>query len=250
MADLFTLAHEKKLDIAGIGIGMPGPLDLEEGISLIKGVDKYDSIYGVNLKQEFRKRLGLIANYPIMIEIDAWTFVRGEAWQGAGKGFNRIIGLTLGTGLGSGFMADDEIVRRGPGVPYWAWIGGLKYRDGILDDQISRRGIISRYQKLCGYQAENLDVKDIAERTQSGDVHAKQVFKETGTILGQMLRPVAKEFQPECIIVGGQVAKSYHLFGPSLKDAFQLPIKIFQAKNIEQSALLGASRLLFKSLEK
>ena len=248
MSSLFQLAQSQKISIAGIGIGMPGPFDYENGISLIKGVDKYESIYGINLKDEFRNHLKLAADYPILFEIDAWSFVRGEAWQGAGNGFNRIIGLTIGTGLGSGFMINDEMVDTGAGVPKFGWIGGLKYKDGILDDQVSRRGIISKYLKLSGSQLKNIDVKEIAEKAETGDVHAAKTFEETGTILGQMLKPVAEIFQAECIIIGGQVAKSYHLFAPALKNEFQSAIKITQAKNIEQSALLGVSRFLFKNI--
>jgi len=70
----------------GIGIGMCGPLDLDEGIALIQGVDKYESIYGMNLKIELRKRLGLSLDYPIHFEYDSWAFARGEAWLGAGQG--------------------------------------------------------------------------------------------------------------------------------------------------------------------
>ena len=250
IASLFQLAWAKKLGIAGIGIGIPGPFDCDNGVSLIKGVDKYESIYGINLRTEFRNRLNLEAHFPIMFEFDGWSFVRGEAWQGAGKGFKRLIGLTLGTGFGSGFMIDDEMVDTGPGVPSLAWIGGMKYKNGILDDRISRRGIITRFLELSKNPSINIDVKDIAKKADRGDTHAKFVFDETGEILGQMLKPVAELFKAECIVVGGQIAKSYHLFAHSITKELPHSIEVRQAENIKQSAILGAGKFLFNKLER
>jgi len=244
----FRFAGKNNLEIAGISLGIPGPFDCENGISLIKGVDKYESIYGMNLRTEFRKRLGLENQFPIMFEFDGWSFVRGEAWQGAGKSFNRLIGLTLGTGFGSGFMIDDEMVDTGPGVPELGWIGGIPYRYGILDDRISRRGIIARFLEVSGNPILDVDVKDIAEKADTNDAHAIFVFEETGSILGEMLKPVAEKFGAECIVVGGQIAKSYHLFAHSLRKELPDSIELRQAENIKQSAILGAGKYLFKKL--
>lgn len=253
MAALLRLAQAKQLKIIGIGIGMPGPFDYDNGICLMKGVDKYESIYGVNLREKFRERLKLTKNFPILLENDAWTFVRGEAWLGAGKGFKRIIGLTLGTGLGSGFINDADIVTSGAGVPPGAWIGGTKYGNGIVDDRISRRGIIKRYLELNPDKTKQIDVKKIATKANQGDVPARQVFEETGIILGQILKPIAEAFDAECIVLGGKIARSFHLFAPALEEAFKpskLSVKIASAKNIEQSALLGAGRFLFRGWDK
>ncbi|MBN1351042.1 ROK family protein [candidate division KSB1 bacterium] len=248
---LLHFARDQKFVIAGIGIGMPGPFDYENGISLIKGVDKYESIYGLNLKMEFRKRLNLACEYPIYLENDGWAFTRGEAWMGAGKGYTRVIGLTLGTGLGSGFVLNDEIALEGKGIPPLAWIGGMRYENGIVDDRISRRGIIKRYLELNAHGSSQIDVKEIAQKAEKGDLTALRSFEETGRILGQILLPVISSFQPECIIVGGKIAHSYHLMSNSLEGTIRASIsniEIFRAQNIEYSALLGAGRFLFKNL--
>ena len=245
----FHIADMNDLDVAGIGIGMPGPFDYPAGISLISGVDKYEAIYGVNLRDEFRSALELGSDFPIVFENDAWSFVRGEAWTGAGKGFQRLIGLTLGTGFGSGFMVDDEIVESGPGVPPLAWIGGLKYNDGILDDRISRRGLIRRYQELSA-RGEGIDVKDIAGLAHADDAHALQVFAETGEILGRYLAPVVKEFGAQAIVIGGKIARSAELFLPALENSLNMDVAVRIAAHIDHSALSGAARFLFKQLKK
>ena len=244
-------ARRESLPLAGIGIGMPGPFEYENGVSRIRGVGKYEAIYGMNVREELRRRLGLPGGFPIFFEVDAWAFVRGEAWQGAGKGLRRIIGITLGTGMGSGFMADGEMKDSGPGVPPLAWIGGLEYGSGILDDRVSRRGIIARYRELSGERRENLDVKDICRRAQAEDARARKVLAETGAILGRAVRPSAEAFEADWVIIGGQISKSYPLLAAALhKELGRVPSlkKIAAAEDADHSALLGAGRFLFLRL--
>ncbi len=251
MKEAYRFSREQNLSVAGMGIGMPGPFDYDGGISLIEGVGKYESIYGVNLRDEFKKRLALSQPVPILFESDAWTFVRGEAWMGAARGYGRVIGITLGTGMGSGFMIDDEMVDTGPGVPRWGWIGGSKYKKSILDDRISRRGILQRYKELIHAQEESLDVKEIAEKAHAGNRSALEVFQETGAILGEQVRPFGETFGVECIVVGGQIARAYDLMSDPMEQAL-MPIqslkKVTPARDIDHSALFGVSRFLFKKL--
>lgn len=253
---LSTLAEpiSKELDhaagegirIRGIGIGFPGPCDYEAGICLIKDLDKYGALYGVDVGREIRTRLRLDESMPVCFEIDAWTFVRGEAWKGAGAGHERIIGFTLGTGLGSGFLVHDEMVDSGPGVPRWGWIGGLPYGKGILDDRVSRRGILARYLELGGAGPSGLDVCDIAARAREGEDAAVEAFRETGEVLGRYLRDVSSRFEPDCIVAGGRISRSYDLFGPALERELPPSVEIGPAHDIEGSAILGAARFLFR----
>jgi len=250
-ARLLEYARKEDIQIAGIGIGMPGPFDYENGISLITGLDKYEAIYGANLKHEFRKRLHLPADFPIFLENDAWAFVRGEGWRGAGRGYARFIGLTLGTGLGSGFMCGDDVVASGSGIPPLAWIGGLPYASGIVDDTISRRGILQRYRNLSAATANQIDVREVAMLAAAGDAPARQTFEETGRILGEILVPVVTQFRADAIVVGGNIAKSFHLMADAMSQplyAAPQRVKIARALNIEKSAILGAGRFLFKNL--
>jgi glucokinase len=248
---LLKFAQNKQFSIEGIGIGMPGPFDYENGICQMKGVDKYEAIYGVNLKEILRKELNFEQNIPIHFENDGWTFARGEAWQGAGKGFNRIIGLTLGTGLGSGFYVNDEMVDSGPGVPPIGWFGGLSYKDGIIDDYISKRAIISMYLNQNNKIKNKIDVKEIANRAKNGEDFAISVFNKIGFLMGSLLVPVLQEFKPECLIIGGKISRSFDLFSHSfienLSDIDFLK-KISRAQNIQLSGILGAGKLLFKRL--
>ncbi len=251
--DLLLLAAREAIPVAGIGIGMCGPLDYDRGISLIQGVDKYESIYGVCIKDELRRRLGLPESVPMIFEVDAWAFARGEAWQGAGKGYRRILALTLGSGLGSAFVVEGRLLPEGPGVPPpYGWIGGLPYGDGIVDDQFSRRGILARYRFLTGQPlARGKDVKDLANRARRGDALCMELFGQFGTELGRVLLPTIQRFHPECLIFGGRISRSFDLFGDSLKQVLMGQEglrKISLARSITLSAIRGGACLAFESV--
>ncbi len=252
LQELLLDSRRREISIAGIGIGMCGPLDYDRGISLIRGVDKYESIYGVCIQDELRRRLNLPESVPMIFEVDAWAFARGEAWQGAGKGYRRILALTLGSGLGSAFVADGCLLSEGPGVPPpYGWIGGLPYGDGIVDDQFSRRGILARYRFLTGHPlSPGKDVKDLAERARRGDALCKELFRQFGMELGRVLLPTIQRFHPECLIFGGRISRSFDLFGDSLKLALKGPAqglrKISRARSISLSAIRGGARLAFE----
>jgi glucokinase len=246
LKNVLDIVRKKNLILDGIGIAICGPFDYEQGISKIKDLDKYESLYDVNVKAYLQKRHALPPTLPMLFDVDAWSFGRGEVWTGAGKPYNRVIVFTMGTGVGSAFAVNKKIVSEGPGVPWIGWISGQKYRDGILNDYISRTYMINRYRDLTGL---NLDVQEMADRARAGDRNAKKVFAEISTELGLFLKEHhVEEFGAECIIFGGQISKSFELFvGPierALADIESLQA-ILPAADIERSALKGAAKLVF-----
>ena len=97
-----------------IGMAMPGPFDYQNGIALIKGFNKYDELYGLNIRELLAERLN-IKGEMIRFRNDAEAFLEGEVFCGAAKGFTDVIGITLGTGLGSAISKDgitiDELLE-------------------------------------------------------------------------------------------------------------------------------------------
>ncbi|TYB94753.1 MAG: ROK family protein [Kosmotoga sp.] len=246
--EMFKDANNESMKPLGISCGVPGPFDYKRGISLIKGLDKYNAIYGVNLKNEFRNRLNLSKNFPVLFEEDSAVFLRGEAWFGAAKNYNNIIGITLGTGFGSAFMRNRKIVRSGPGVPPLAWIGGIPYGEGIFDDYASKRGIEKNYEKMCN---KNLGVKEIAIEARSGNHCAKEVFENLGELIGSFTRPIVSDFDADCVLMGGQISNAFDLFEHSLKkELFQSKkdLAIHKASDLDRSPILGAASLLFDTI--
>ena len=245
-----AIIENKRLRLLGIGVSICGPFDYERGISRITGLDKYEAIYDVNVKQVLQQELRLPAGLPLLFDVDSWSFARGEVWAGAARGYRRVIVFTLGTGVGSAFALGGRIVSEGPGVPWYGWVSGQKYRDGILNDYISRTFMVRRYEELSGTR---LDVKEIAARADGGDSQAKRVFEEVGWELGGFLRDHnVEEFQAECLVFGGQISKSFHLFARPLREALKdvsCLKAIIPAEDIDGSAIKGVGRYVLDHVE-
>jgi glucokinase len=95
-----------------IGFAMPGPFDYENGVCLIKGFDKYESLYGMNIREELAKRTNIAAE-NIIFRNDADAFLEGELFCGSVQGFHNAVGVTLGTGLGSCIYENGAISKCG-----------------------------------------------------------------------------------------------------------------------------------------
>ena len=246
LARAIVTAQRSGLHLDGIGIAICGPFDYENGISKIKDLEKYDALYNVNVKAALQNRLPVASELPILFDVDAWSFARGEVWVGAGRPYSRVIAFTMGTGVGSAFAVDQKIVGEGPGVPWLGWISGQRYRDGILNDYISRTFMMNRYQELTG---QTVDIEEMANRARHGDAAANQAFQEMARELGQFLSEHhVREFGAECLIFGGQISKSYELFIEPIKSALadiESLKAILPAADIEHSALLGAAKHVF-----
>src|SRR6185437_13398567 len=154
----------KKLNghvLRGIGIALPGPFDYREGISLIKGVNKYDALYGINIKEALRNRLNIEYDLPIIFENDASCFGLGECISGEAKGFKKVIAITLGTGLGASFIKENKIIQNGDGAPQGGYLYNCPFKNGIAEDYISSRWLMDEYLRITG---KSLTVKKISEK--------------------------------------------------------------------------------------
>lgn len=226
-------------ELEGIGFGFPGPFDYKKGISLMR--HKYRGIYKINLKKEIINSLGLPQSFPLIFQEDSTAFLKGETWMGNATNFKRVIGITLGEGLGTAFMVDGKIIKDSPIVPPNGELWCLHYNEGIIEDKISRRGIIQIYRKISGDLKET-DVKNIDLQARSGNINAIQTFKEFGKDMGCLLKPYIKRFKGECMVIGGQIAKGYDLFAESLREELiDTPSlkKITPAKFIDLSVFFG-----------
>lgn len=215
-----------------IGIAMPGPFDYENGISLIKEQDKFNALYLVNIKEELASRLGIKPSAIHFIN-DAAGFMQGEVFSGAAKGHTRVLGLTLGTGLGSALSINGNALD--------AELWNSAFLDGIAEDYLSTRWFVGRYLELTGKALEG--VKELTGLVDA-DPLAQQVFVEFGANLAQFLAPIIKKHEAEVVILGGNIAQAFNLFASSLNKGLQeqglvTPIKLTELN--EHAALIGAA---------
>jgi glucokinase len=221
-----------------VGVAVPGPFDYDTGVSRIR--HKLPGLYGVDLRAELGAALAIPASAVRFLN-DAEAFVLGEWWAGAARGHARAVGITLGTGVGSAFVADDRIVRSGPGVPPGGELYLLEFRGAPVEDTISGRGLLAGYG-LRG--VGGMDVEDVAARAKAGEVSARRAFDDLGAALGEFLAPWMHEFQPSCLVVGGSIARSWELFGRRLRTELASVASletVTAAEQLEDAPLLGAA---------
>lgn len=200
--------------VIGASLAMPGPFDYENGVSWIR--HKMAFLYGMDLRQALAERLGL---EPAQVRFlnDAAAFQFGEVGAGAARGVARSVGITLGTGVGSGFAIHDRVVTGGVGVPPGGEIWNLPFEGGIVEDLISTRSIKKSYLEATGKERE---VAAIAADA-ANDPAAAAVFTEFGRNLGRALKSLLEVFAPNVVVIGGGIARSAALFLPAAQSELQ-----------------------------
>lgn len=215
-----------------IGIAMPGPFDYENGISLIKDQDKFKALYGINIKEELGTRLNIKTENIHFIN-DAAGFLQGEVFGGAARGNANVIGLTLGTGLGSSYSIG--------GIAKDADLWNAPFIDGIAEDYLSTRWFVKRYHQLSNNTVAG--VKELVAIAAT-DHSATRVFMEFGYNLAQFLIPVIKKHKSDMVIIGGNISRAFSAFSPELiatlnGNDVNATIKVTKLK--ENAALIGAA---------
>lgn len=106
---------------------LPGPFDYERGISLIRGVRKFERIYGLDVAATLYPLLRECGTEEFRYVNDAAAFALGECLGGVADDAERVVALTLGTGVGSGFVAGRRLVTSGDEVPANGWVYCLPF---------------------------------------------------------------------------------------------------------------------------
>ena len=232
--------------VKAIGIAMPAPFDYGRGVSLMQ--HKFRALYGLPIITLLDERFGRspLEGAPIVVANDADLFALGEWWAGAALGRQRMIGLTLGTGLGSGFIADGGIVSSGPEVPPGGEIWSLPYLDGVAEDYVSGRAITSTYARATG---RTLSASQVAQRAESAEPAAREAFAELALHLARILEPHIAHFRPACIVIGGKIGHAWPYFGPPLRVALA-PVECQPSARFEDAPLLGAAALVGSEVQR
>jgi glucokinase len=230
--------------LKGIGFGMPGPFDYVKGISYIKGVAKYENLYGCNVKNAITDNLSFPYDFPVRFMNDVSTFAVGEALVGKAAKAKRSMSITLGTGFGSAFISERIPIVDGPEVPKLGCVYHLPYGDNIADDYFSTRWFVGRYKKLTGRELKG--VKEFAELAGTDKI-VMELFKEFGNNLGIFLAPWLKKFKAEVVVVGGNISHAYSLFGEIFENSLKkegCSCKVSLSELKEDAAFIGAAYLL------
>ncbi len=237
-----TIAKIDVSRLAGIGFAMPGPFNYKTGLALFEGNDKYEALYLVNVKQELPAFLS-DPGLPLRFMNDATSFAVGVSWLGEAKGCAKVVAITLGTGFGSAYIEDGlPVVNREDVAPqgcFWH----LPYEDGIADDYFSTRWFVREYEKLTEEKAAG--VKEIAEAAKEEGA-ARKLFRLFGQNLGEFFVPWLKKFPADILVIGGNIAHAYPLFGGALESVLRengISTRLAVSTLMEDAALIGSARL-------
>ncbi len=227
--------------VEGVGLAMPGPFDYFQGISKIRDLNKLQSLYDVNLRNELSSRLKIEPSKIRFIN-DALAFLIAEAQVGQASQYDRVVAITLGTGLGAGFAIHARPIVRGDGVPRSGFLYN-KYHNSILADELfSTRGLVNAYFKKTGVTIHN--AKTLSERAQKEELEALQVFSDFGKELGEFLKPYLHSFEAESLVLGGNISKAFPFFESSLKKELHFLNSIYVSNLGEEAAIIGSALLL------
>ena len=230
--------------VKGIGFAMPGPFDYVKGICYIRGVAKYENLYGFNISDAISSSLDVPEDFLIRFMNDASSFAVGEAWTGRASKANRSVSITLGTGFGSAFISNRIPIVDGDEIPKLGCFYHLPYRNGIVDDYFTTRGLLGRYKGVTGKELSG--VKELAELAPKDKV-VLDLFTDFGENAAKFLAPWLKKFKAEILVIGGNISNAYNLFGDVFvstlkKENCQCEVAISELK--EDAAILGSAYLL------
>jgi glucokinase len=269
---LITLSKmDREVEILGFGIGAPMG-------NINKGTIEYPADLpwkGITpLADIFARHTPL----PVIVTNDANAVAVGEMIYGGAKGMKNFVVITLGTGLGSGFVIDGKLVYGQDG--FAGEIGHTSIRPGQSnrDCGCGRKGCLETYVSATGlkrtvlktmadrlddselrkYSFEQLDSKKIYEAALRGDAIALEAFEHTGAMLGYKLADLVAHTNPEAIFLFGGLALARDLiFEPAKKHMEQNLLYIYRDKvkllpselSMQNAAVLGASSLVWSGLE-
>ncbi len=220
-------------EVVGIGVGVPGAVDHKRGV--IYNLQNIPSWHEVPLKTL------LESEFKIHVEVnnDANAFVVGEKYFGQAQDYENIVGLVLGTGMGSGIILNNHLFTGANGGA--GEFGMLPYRKSILEDYCSGKFFLQK-AGITGAEA--------AARATKGDMHAQALFTEFGEHLGNALKIILYSLDPEIIVLGGSVSKSFESFKFGMLEVLRslvfprtLARLQLTCSSVDHIAILGAAAL-------
>lgn len=229
------LALEKVFEpgVVGIGVGVPSLVDVEKGI--VYNVQNIPSWEKVNLKEILENRF----QRPVYVNNDANCFAVGEKYFGKGKKYRNLAGVTLGTGLGTGIIIENRLYS-GPNCGAGEF-GVVPYKDHILEYYSSGQFFFNQY----GITGDLVYKKAVLN-----DKDSLAMFRQFGHHLGEAVKIILLAFDPEAVIFGGSVTKSFHFFEKAMWESIRtFPYKhaldglVIEVSDHPQIAILGAAAL-------
>lgn len=269
-AKLKALAISEE-DVLGLGLGIPGPINFEEGS--IHGAVNLNWPYKVYVKSILEE----FVDYPIVVDNDANVAALGEKFKGAGKGSQDVVAITLGTGLGGGIISNDKIVHGHNGSG--AELGHIRVdfdqrfncncgKSGCVETVASATGVTNLvyfyYPKLTFKSSileliknKTVTAKDVFDAAKAGDQFCIFITERVAHYIAYLASMVSVTTNPEYIILGGGMSNAGDILIENIKTEYyhftftpaQENTKIVKAELGNDAGIVGAAGLIKTYIE-
>jgi predicted NBD/HSP70 family sugar kinase/mannose-6-phosphate isomerase class I len=228
-------------DIASIGVAFPGPFNYSKGVSAITGVGgKFEKTFGLHVGSALKDNTGI---QSVSFANDAHCFAVG-AYQGYRLKSKRAIFLTLGTGFGSAFLQDGNLLIHHSSIPSSGCFYDQEFLDANAEEYISTRWLLKEFQIRTNRMVTS--VKEIVD-SNPGDSCA--IFEEFGSNLGRFLLPWLLKFNCDELVIGGNISKAKNLFDCHLRKELKSPghfLNIIYVDDTDECIVTGAAMISSK----
>ena len=216
------------LNLAGVGIGSPGPLNTQTGIVVMTPNLGWRNM---PLRDRIADATGLAAT----LENDANCATLGEWWRGAAQGAQHVVGLTVGTGIGGGVVLDGKILHGASDVAgeighmtidmtgrpckcgnygcLEAYASGPNIAARAVEELLA--GAVTKLPDYVGGDLDRITAQVVYEAARDGDELALDVVRDTARVLGVGIATLVNSLNPEIVVVaGGVTLAGDRLFAP------------------------------------
>ncbi len=220
-------------DVAGVGIGVPGPVDDEGTVhkAVNLGWGRFNLVEAMS---------PLLPGMKIKVGNDANVAALGEMWKGGGQGYTNMVAVTLGTGVGGGIIINGRLLNGSTGAG--GEIGHLHVEDnepeacgcgnhGCLEEYASATGVVRLAKRELASSDDasvlrdgEITAKTVFDAVKAGDELAIRVARKFGDYLGKGLALVAGVVNPEIFVIGGGVSKAGEVLFDYIKPAYSATV--------------------------
>ena len=234
-----------------LGVGTPGPADKSGRIA--KVAINLSGWQDVPLADWLEAQTGL----PTTVAIDANCAGLGEAWLGAGKDYQNLIMLTLGTGVGGAIILNGHLFTGHLGAAAELGLITLNFDGPVCNSgnngSLEQYGSIQAIRRMTG--KEPAELGELAER---GDKPTLEFWESYGCLLGAGLASLIYVLTPEAIVIGGGISGSTKFFFPATLEEIERRVLLSSRENLQlltaklgnQAGMVGAAKLAWELLEK
>jgi predicted NBD/HSP70 family sugar kinase len=256
-ARLLTEIGREAVDVSGIGIGVPGPVEHATGRPrnppIMPGWDGYA------IPERFADRYRV----PVLVDNDVNIMALGEHWANW-RDVDHLLFVKVATGIGCGIVVDGRIHRGAEGAA--GDIGHIRVATGDDDAEeiLCTCGNVGCLESLAGgaamsarLRAAGLDAPDsrgVVELTRAGEPAAVRLVRDSGRLIGEVLAASVNLYNPSVIVIGGDIAQAHEQLLAGIREVVyqrSLPLatrhlRIVRSQLADRAGVIGAAVMVIE----